>query len=101
MIAVYLLVGLALGALVGALIGRSLAKKSSAVAEKAAEGQAAQILDAARAEADSMKKDAHVQGKELAFKLKSGLDKGAHTVSVRAVDSADNIGVSSVNFSVP
>ncbi len=38
---------------------------------------------------------------EFAFKLKSGLGKGAHTVAVRAVDSADNIGVTSLSFTIP
>ena len=38
---------------------------------------------------------------EFAFKLKSGLGKGAHTVAVRALDSADNIGVTSLSFSIP
>ncbi len=38
---------------------------------------------------------------EFSFKLKAGLARGTHTVAVRAVDSADNIGVSQVSFQIP
>jgi ribonuclease Y len=71
----YLLVGLALGALAGMLIGQKLAKKTSADAAALAEAQSQKLLGAAQAEADAVKKDAEIAGKELAFKIKSEADE--------------------------
>jgi ribonuclease Y len=71
---VYLLAGLIGGALLGVLVGRVFARKTAAGAEKLAEAQAGAILDAARAEADSLKKEAQVQGKEIAFKVKGDVE---------------------------
>ena len=75
MTVVYLLVGLAAGAILGVLLGRAFARKTTAEAEKLAESQASAILDAARAEAESLKKEAQVEGKELAFKVKGDVEE--------------------------
>ena len=74
MILVYLLLGLLVGAIAGALIGRSRARTTAQGAEKLAEAQATQLLDAARAEAESLHKEAAVKGKELAFKVRSDVE---------------------------
>jgi ribonuclease Y len=60
---------------VGFGFARATAAKPGAGAISAAEAEAKQILDAARAEAESVKKNAQVQGKELAFKLKSEVEE--------------------------
>src|SRR5262249_5487208 len=71
----YLLAGLVGGAILGVLLGRAFARKTAAGAERLAETQAAAILEAARAEADSLKKEAQVEGKELAFKVKADVEE--------------------------
>jgi len=71
---VYLLLGLLVGAIAGALIGRSRARTTAQGAEKLAEAQATQLLDAARGEAESLRKEAEVKGKELAFKVRSDVE---------------------------
>ncbi len=74
MTVVYLLAGLAGGALLGVLLGRAFARKTAAGAEKLAETQASAILAAARGEAESLKKEAQVEGRELAFKVKADVE---------------------------
>jgi ribonuclease Y len=71
----YILLALVVGALVGALVGRLLAKRDSAEAAALADTQAAKLLDAAKVEAESLKRDAEVHGKELAFKIKSEVEE--------------------------
>lgn len=72
---VYVLSGLVVGLVVGAVVFRARYARSSAGAERAAETEAKQILDAARAEAESTKKNAQIQGKELAFKLRAEVEE--------------------------
>jgi ribonuclease Y len=74
LIVVYILVGLVLGVLVGVVIGRAIAKKGSADAAAVADAQAEKLLEAARLEAETLKKDAEVQGRELAFKIKADVE---------------------------
>jgi ribonuclease Y len=50
---------------------------ASSSAEKTAEAEAEQILEAARAEVEELKKSAQVEGKELARKIKAEADKEA------------------------
>jgi ribonuclease Y len=71
----YLLVGLLLGVVAGALVGTRLAQRRRADAAALADAQAQKLLSAAQAEADSLKKDAELQGKEHAFKLKAEADE--------------------------
>jgi ribonucrease Y len=71
--AVYILIGLAVGAIAGILLGKKLAGTRAHAA--AAESEARQVLESAKADAESLKKDAQVKGKELAFKLKSEVDE--------------------------
>jgi len=71
----YIVIGLLAGLLAGALIGRLLARRDSAAASAVAEQQAQKLLEAARVEAESLKKDAALQGKELAFKVKSEVEE--------------------------
>ncbi len=75
MTVVYVLLGLAAGAIVGILVGRMLASRTAKAAERAAEAEAGKILEAAKAEAESIKKNAEVSGKEVAFKVKSGVEE--------------------------
>ena len=75
MTVVYVLLGFLAGAAIAWLVVRRLAGKTSAGAVRAAEAEAQQILDAARALAESLRKDAQVKGKELAFKVKTEVEE--------------------------
>jgi ribonucrease Y len=75
LIVVYLLIGLAAGVVAGVLAGRALAGKTSVSSAQLAEAQAKKLLEAAAAEAESLKKDAQVAGKELAFKVRADVDE--------------------------
>jgi ribonucrease Y len=68
------LLGLILGAIVGGVIGKQFASKDAKGREQLAELEAQKLLEAARSEAESLKKNAQVQGKELAFKLKADVE---------------------------
>jgi ribonucrease Y len=72
---VYILVGLLVGALIGVVVGRLYGKRDSTEAASLAQRQAQKLLEAARVEAESLKKDAEVHGKELAFKVKAEVDE--------------------------
>ncbi|CAN5866441.1 ribonuclease Y [soil metagenome] len=74
---IYILVGVVLGLLVGWVAGTKLgrAKGDGGGAQKAAEEEAEKIRTAARAEIDSIKKKAEVEGKEAARKHKADLDE--------------------------
>jgi ribonuclease Y len=85
LILVYIVVGIAIGAITGWFFGSSRAKKLAAAGDKAADAQAGEILAAARAEAETLKKDAQVQGKELALKIKT---ESEDDVRQRKVDLA-------------
>ncbi|HEY4179489.1 MAG TPA: ribonuclease Y [Kofleriaceae bacterium] len=74
---IFILVGVVLGLLVGWVAGTKLgrAKGDGSGAQKAAEEEAEKIRSAARAEIDSIKKKAEVEGKEAARKHKADLDE--------------------------
>jgi ribonucrease Y len=72
---VYLILGLVAGAIVGALVGRGLSARSGAGAARLADGEAKKLLEAAQAEAEAVKKDAEVKGKELAFRRKTEVEE--------------------------
>ncbi|MDX2090326.1 MAG: ribonuclease Y [Kofleriaceae bacterium] len=75
--AVYILVGVALGLIGGVVVGTRLgrAKGDGSTAQRAAEEEAEKIRAAAKAEIDSIKKAAEVEGKEAARKHKADLDE--------------------------
>jgi ribonuclease Y len=75
MIVAYVLIGLVLGVLIGGLVGTALARKRSAAAAVVADAQAKKILDAAQAEAEAVKRDGELQGKEHAFKVKAEVEE--------------------------
>jgi ribonuclease Y len=62
------------GALVGYGAARALGVGKGAASQSAADSEAKQIIDAARAEGDEIKKAAQVEGKELAFKVKAQVE---------------------------
>lgn len=68
---VYILVGLVVGVLVGIAAGVMMARRTSAEAAAVADAQAKKLLDAAQAEAEALRRDAELQSKELAFKVKA------------------------------
>jgi ribonuclease Y len=72
---VYIILGAAIGVLLGLWIGRSLALKKAAVAEVAAEARARKLIADAEGEAEAVRKEAALQGKELAFKVKSEVEE--------------------------
>jgi ribonuclease Y len=69
----YLLIGLAVGAAIGFLVRRAQPQPGGEQAALA-EAEAKKLLEAARSEAESLRKNAQVQGKELAFKLRAEVD---------------------------
>ncbi len=71
----YVLVGLVFGVLIGAVFGLLTARKTSAAAAAVADAQAKKVLDAAQAEAEALKRDAELQGKEHAFKVKADVEE--------------------------
>jgi ribonuclease Y len=71
----YILAGLVLGVLLGALLGVRSARRTSAAAAAVAEAQAKKLLDSAAAEAEALKRDAELQGKEHAFKVKADVEE--------------------------
>ncbi len=75
MIVVYVLIGLVIGAVLGIVVGKAMTGKDAKGREHLAEAEAQKLLVAARSEAESLKKNAQVQGKELAFKLKAEVDE--------------------------
>ena len=58
---------------VGVVVGRVLYARRAAAARRSAEDEAAAILDAARTEADNLKRSAELQGKEEGYRLKEEL----------------------------
>jgi ribonuclease Y len=74
MYVVFALIGIAVGAVIGVVLGKQGAGKDAKGREQLAEGEAQKLLEAARSEAESLKKNAQVQGKELAFKLKAEVE---------------------------
>jgi ribonucrease Y len=75
-VVVYILMGAVLVGIVGGvLVGRMLAQRTSSAAAALAEDQAKKLLDSAKIEAESLKKDAEVHGKELAFKVKAEVEE--------------------------
>ncbi len=68
---VYLILGLVAGVALGLVVARLLGVGRSTGAEKAAEQEAKSIVEAAKAEVEQAKKAAQVEGKEIAFKIKS------------------------------
>jgi ribonuclease Y len=64
-----------LGAVLAYVLGRLFARRSSTEVERSAEAEAKQIVDAAHAEADSLKKNGEIQGKALALKAKSEVEE--------------------------
>lgn len=72
---VYVLLGLLLGVVAGYILGTRFARKTGADAAVLADAQAQKLLQAAQAEADSLKRDAELQGKELAFKVKADVEE--------------------------
>ncbi len=70
-VVLYLLVGLLVGAVGGVLVGRAFARRRGDAAERLVGEQAKQLLDAAQVEAESIRKEAQVAGKEVAFKVKA------------------------------
>jgi ribonuclease Y len=70
---VFVLIALAVGVAVGALVVRSRTAGSSSDTQ-AIEAESQKLLAAARAEAESLRQNAQVQGKELAFKLKAEVE---------------------------
>jgi ribonuclease Y len=74
MYVVFALIGIAVGAVIGVVLGKQGAGKDAKGREQLAEGEAQKLLEAARSEAEALKKNAQVQGKELAFKLKAEVE---------------------------
>ncbi len=72
---VYLLLGLLIGVVGGAVIGRLLARRTTDAAASIAEAQARKLLEAARSEADTVRKNAEIDGKELAYKVKAEVEE--------------------------
>jgi ribonuclease Y len=68
------LIALAVGAAVGVLVARSSRGAIETGGREAIAGESEKLLEAARAEAESLKKNAEVRGKELAFKLKAEVE---------------------------
>src|SRR4051794_11977800 len=71
---VFAIAGIVLGAIIGFFVGKQGAGKDAKGNEQLAEAEAQKLLEAARSEAESLKKNAQVQGKELAFKLKAEVE---------------------------
>jgi ribonucrease Y len=69
-----LIIGLLVGLLGGVLVGRAFARRSTAAAAAVADAQAKKLLQAAEVEAESLRRDAEVQGKELAYKVKAEVE---------------------------
>ncbi len=90
-IVVYVLLGLILGGVIGAVIAKAMGQKPGAGAIHAAEAEAKQIIEAAKAEAESVKKNAQVQGKELAFKLKSEVEEEIRGKKTELVKSEESV----------
>ncbi|MBI4511649.1 MAG: ribonuclease Y [Deltaproteobacteria bacterium] len=75
MIIIYLLLGVLAGALLSYLVIPRVWGKAGADAADGAEAEGQKILDAARAEAEAIRKDALVKGKELAFGLRAEVEE--------------------------
>lgn len=72
--AIIVIIALLVGLGVGFGFARVIGVGKSASAQLAAEQEAKQLLAAARAEGEEIKKSAQVEGKELAFKVKAGVE---------------------------
>jgi len=84
----YLVVGLLLGVIAGALVGTRMARKSGADAAALANAQAQKLLQAAQSEADTLKQEAELQGREHAFKLRAEADEEVRTRKAEEIGRA-------------
>ncbi|MFH0901947.1 MAG: ribonuclease Y, partial [Pseudomonadota bacterium] len=70
-VVLYLLLGFAAGALIAGIATKLLVTRGRAGALQAAESEAKRIVAAANSEAEALRKEAEVKGKEAAFKIRS------------------------------